>query len=267
LEPAVAVPGEEDESVSREKSLLVGLSGTWAAAGVALLVPSAQGAFVSADAAPLAGALALTAVSLGALLIRRRVAWRPRLALSCLAIGLAWAAFLAHHRLLAERREAIESPAKQELVGRPAPVLQWSDGFNLPAAAASGLPAAGQLTIVDFWATWCSPCVVHMPKLAQFHRQRNSQGLQVVGVTTFYGEDRSQAGKSAELREIESFLKEHQIGYPVVVAGDERNHKAFRVSALPTSILVDGSGAVLDYGVGLDGSAAELARAGGLLGR
>ena len=239
-----------------QKRLLIGLAASLALAGATLLLLSARGTFVAAIRAPRIVATSLIAASLGALVIRRRSAVALRRSLAALTVALAIGAILLHNRVLATRREAVERPAKQALIGRPAPALEWSHSFNMPHVGVSQLPAAGQVTILDFWATWCSPCRVQMPKLEELHRRRREQGVHVVGVTTFYGRDSSPEGRRRELQEIGDFLRLNRVSYPIVVAGSHANHDSFRISALPTSVLVDRHGNVIDYGIGAEGSEA-----------
>lgn len=56
---------------------------------------------------------------------------------------------------------------------------QWTalDGSPLPMEGLRGRP-----TVVNFWATWCPPCVHELPLLNAFHRSHHAQGWQVLGV-------------------------------------------------------------------------------------
>lgn len=235
----------------RQPLLLLALLLTLCSASLLLL--AARGAFVRATGAPAAIGASLTALSLGALLLRRRSAPAVRATLGGMTAILAALAVVAHERSLASADRAIERPAKQALLGRPAPKLQWAHTFNV-SPGDSQFPRDDRMLLLDFWATWCSPCRVQMPKLEALYQRGRRLGVDVVGVTTYYGHDSSPDGRRRELQEIADFLEANGITYPVVVADTSSNHDLFHVSALPTSILIGRDGAVIDYGVGLRGA-------------
>ena len=88
--------------------------------------------------------------------------------------------------------------------------LQALRTLTLPDSAGRSV-AVGQfrdrLLIVNFWATWCAPCVEEMPELSALALELSSNRLQVIGI----GVD--SAAKIAE------FARKHQISYPLLVAG------------------------------------------------
>lgn len=240
-----------------QRRFLIGTSAALALASGVLCGLSAAGAFRAAAAAPFILAITFGVLSLAALVPRRRTARGARIALAALAIALAAGGVFTHARLERKDRDTIKRSARAALVGRPAPPLHWSHAFNVPEG--KRFPVRGRITLVDFWATWCAPCRRQMPELEALSRQ--SRGLDVVGITTFYGEDRSPAGQRAELGEIEAFLKTHGITYPVLVADDRSNLASFHVAGLPTLVLLDRAGNVIEYDVGSVGSQNVLARA------
>ena len=84
-------------------------------------------------------------------------------------LGLAW------------RRHQAESPALSATEQS-----FWAARFDRPAAGASKELATadfrGKPLLVNFWATWCPPCVKELPELAQFHREFQKEGWQVLGL-------------------------------------------------------------------------------------
>jgi len=203
-------------------------------------------------------AVGLVLLALLAVLPRRRAAPRARLLLGVLTIGLAGGGFLLHSKAGEARRRAAES-TRTALAGRPGPQLRYAHAFNLPGAR-KDLPAAGRVTILDFWATWCPPCREQMPHLERVFREGGGRGLDVVGVTTFY-EGESAEERREELRGVESFVSELGISYPIVVAETRSSHDAYGISAIPTAVLVDRDGTVLEYALGADQADAMARRA------
>ena len=95
----------------------------------------------------------------------------------------------------------------------------------------------GQVVLINYWATWCGPCVEEMPGLAKLARER--EGLAVVGISM----DEGDRGK------VKAFVDRLQVPYPVVFPGP-MSQMAAGMEGLPTTILVDRSGRVAKTYVG-----------------
>lgn len=95
---------------------------------------------------------------------------------------------------------------------------------------------AGRALIVNFWATWCPPCIEEMPELSDLNRELSPRGVQMVGI----GID--SASKIAE------FSKRHPVSYPLVVAGMGGTELARQfgntAGALPFTVLINRSGGI-----------------------
>ncbi|PPV00074.1 TlpA family protein disulfide reductase [Xanthomonas hyacinthi] len=85
---------------------------------------------------------------------------------------------------------------------RPQPTLKVKavDGSDYDLAA-----HRGQWVVVNFWATWCAPCLKEMPELSALHVMRDN--IEVVGL----------AYEDIEPAEMQAFLKEHPVAYPVAI--------------------------------------------------
>jgi peroxiredoxin len=100
----------------------------------------------------------------------------------------------------------------------------------------------GKIVVINFWATWCPPCVVETPQLDSVYQDFKAKGVQVVGIDTKDAKGSAQA-----------FVTNNDISFPVVF--DEKAEIALRlgnlpVQGLPFSLLVDKHGKVAALYVG-----------------
>jgi thiol-disulfide isomerase/thioredoxin len=100
----------------------------------------------------------------------------------------------------------------------------------------------GKVTMVDFWATWCAPCKVSMPRVQKLWTEYRPRGAELYSVDT----DDPSPDREKEVR---AFLAENGLRFPVVV-DDGTASEAFSVVALPTLLLVDQTGQVVWTHVG-----------------
>jgi thiol-disulfide isomerase/thioredoxin len=115
--------------------------------------------------------------------------------------------------------------------------------FSLPSLDGKKTPLPqGRVTLVDFWATWCEPCRVSMPRVQEIWRKYQPAGLELYSVDT----DDANPDRDPEVRE---FLMKNGLTFPVVL-DDGTATSAFKVSNLPTMLLLDKSGKVVWSDVG-----------------
>ena len=113
----------------------------------------------------------------------------------------------------------------------------WTLNFDTPQGAA--LPMAGfkgRPLLVNFWATWCPPCVEEMPLLDAFFREQAAKGWQVVGLAV----DQPSA--------VRTFLQRLPVAFPIGMAGLEGTGLARSLGnasgGLPYTVVLGADGAV-----------------------
>jgi len=111
--------------------------------------------------------------------------------------------------------------------------------------------AKGRVTVVDFWATWCAPCRISMPRVQAVWREYRPRGVDLYSVDT----DDPSAEREARVRE---FLRSNGLEFPVVL-DDGTAASAFGVALLPTMVVVDREGRVVWNHAGLLSAASEQA--------
>jgi len=97
-------------------------------------------------------------------------------------------------------------------------------------------PYKGRVLVVNFWASWCGPCVAEMPELVQLHHAYQKKGIQFVGI----GVDSRQ--------NVQNFLKKIPVDYPILVSGfggaDLARSLGNTAGALPFTVVIDANGVV-----------------------
>lgn len=140
-------------------------------------------------------------------------------------------------------------------MGRPAPELAYLARLESGVRAASGrLDYGPGPTVVNFWATWCPPCVAELPLLEEF---RGERGVRVVGVLESDPDD-----LETELADLEEFLTKHDVEGPQLLTSENGPvFGTYGVRSMPSSVLVDTDGTVLEFGAGMTGTKRLLERA------
>jgi thiol-disulfide isomerase/thioredoxin len=133
------------------------------------------------------------------------------------------------------------NPAAYVFEASPAPAATWQ---TMSGEALTLESMRGKVVLLDFWATWCKPCVKSMPELDAINRDYQARGLSVVGVSVDQGDDRA--------KKVAKFLSKKPVGYPIVIDGQEAaSWEAFNVAALPTLYLIDREGRIVERWTGL----------------
>lgn len=121
--------------------------------------------------------------------------------------------------------------------------LLWTSRFEQPDGTPLALETLrGRPLVINFWATWCPPCVEEMPLLDGFFRQNSSKGWQVIGIAI----DQPSA--------VRRFLAAQPVHYPIALGGLNGNHLGRQLGnesgSLPYTLVLGASGHVMQQKLG-----------------
>ncbi len=137
--------------------------------------------------------------------------------------------------------------ARLDMIGKPAPEIEGKDVDGKPVRLAD---FKGKVVLVDFWATWCPPCVASLPTLRKLAREYKDRGFAILGVNLddLARSESAQPGAGAEpaTGDIRWFLVSQRVGWTNIVGpGAAAAAKAFGVEDIPASFLIDREGKII----------------------
>jgi thiol-disulfide isomerase/thioredoxin len=130
---------------------------------------------------------------------------------------------------------------RMDLVGTFAPT--WKDVESVSGSFPPSIAAMrGRVVLLDFWATWCGPCRIVIPKLGALQSRYGAQGLSVLGVST------------EDAQDVAAFTQRMAVHYAVASDKHAETTRSYGVVSLPTLVVIDKRGVVRDVAIGYDSS-------------
>ncbi len=101
-------------------------------------------------------------------------------------------------------------------------------GVNLAGQPFSLHQVQGRVVLVNFWATWCAPCMAELPALERLHKSLSGQGFSVVGIAV-----------DDSLDNIKEAVAQNGITYPVLLDEKGKSKRLFELKGFPESFVLD----------------------------
>ena len=119
----------------------------------------------------------------------------------------------------------------------PTAEVRAAPSFDLPyldGGRANLAAFKGKVVVLDFWATWCGPCLAELPEYVAFAARNRGHGVEVVGVVF----------DSGEPQEIQDFVREHHLTYRQLLGTDDMAEAFGGNQGFPTTFVIDGQGLI-----------------------
>jgi cytochrome c biogenesis protein CcmG, thiol:disulfide interchange protein DsbE len=119
------------------------------------------------------------------------------------------------------------SGSRPPRIGSPAPDFTVQDAERKVTLS----QYRGQVVVLNFWATWCPPCVEETPSLVQMNDRLKNKGITLVGVSVDVDADA-----------YHRFIKNHKIDYVTVRDADQKSNNLYGTFKFPETYIIDRNG-------------------------
>ena len=125
------------------------------------------------------------------------------------------------------------SPSEiEKLNAQKAPEFTLKDLKGNPVALSS---MKGKVVLLNFWATWCPPCVAEMPELNKLYKKLASRGLEIIAVST-----------DSSITSPKEFVSKNDIQFKVLYDDARATARLYKVFSMPTTFLIDRRGVIVE---------------------
>ena len=138
------------------------------------------------------------------------------------------------------------TPAQGTRVGNLAPDFRLQ---SLDGQATSLSDLQGKPVLINFWATWCRPCVSEVPYIQEVYEEWSGKGLVVLAINI--GESPSK---------VKEFLQSYNLSFPVLLDTKQDVAQKYNIRGIPTTFFIDKDGIIQDLRIGAFSSKAEIER-------
>ncbi len=147
--------------------------------------------------------------------------------------------------------EALRSELQKKMVAQPAPAFELKD---LEGKVVKLSDYKGKVVILDFWATWCGPCLGSFPGMKKLVEEyQKDPGVAFVFINTWQDE----ANKEQVVRE---FLEKNQYPFYVLMDSEDKVVADYGVSGIPTKFVIDPKGKIRFKSVGFEGDTEKMVK-------
>ena len=133
-----------------------------------------------------------------------------------------------------KNQSASTDTTQKKLIAREGKQIPQFDLANVAGGSIKDSDLKGKVTVIDFWATWCEPCQVEIPKYNELRQKYAGKDVEIVGVTI----------ESGSLADIKPKVEEFQMAYPVVVGNDKVVEGFGGIIGYPTTFIVTKDGTI-----------------------